>query len=78
MSVTLQPTPDLWKCGEVCITYRNGVTIPCSGHKVTPLIRQQAETAAWMDGHEWIHTDQHTRQGYLNNAGRFVTGRTGK
>lgn len=78
MSETLQPTPDLWKCGPVCIRYRTGTTVSCSGHKVTALIRQQAETWAWLDGHNWIHTGQATRLEYLSKAGRFVTGRTGQ
>lgn len=55
-----------WYCGGVMLSCPHQ---RCLGHGVTPLIRQQAEAAAWCDGASWADVDQ---QRYLNDAGRFV------
>lgn len=74
--MTDQPTnttPKRWYCrgaSKSCPPPR-----PCLGHTITPLIRQQAETLAWVDGWDWIHLVRDTRQEYLNDAGQFVTRR---
>ena len=60
-------TPKRWYCaGALASCHAPG----CLGHTITPLIRQQAETAAWFEGTSWANCDQQT---YVNVAGRFVT-----